>query len=44
MATDGLVSGLRVTLGIAASMVLLLACSWGVILGMLTVARRRGTR
>ena len=33
-ATDGLQSGLRVTLGIAASKILLLACSWGVILGM----------
>ena len=37
-ATDGLVSGLRVTLGIAASKVMLLACSWSVIFGMLTVS------
>ncbi len=36
-ATDGLPSGLRVTLGIAASKVLLLACSWGAILGMVSV-------
>jgi threonine/homoserine/homoserine lactone efflux protein len=36
-ATDGLLSGLRVTLGIAASKILLLACSWGVILGMVGV-------
>ena len=36
-ATDGLWSGLRVTLGIAASTVILLAGSWAMILGVLSL-------
>ncbi len=38
-ATDGLGSGLRVTLGIAGSKIILLIASWGLILGTLTLSR-----